>query len=152
MSTIINTEPMEDGQIMVTVEGYPHAQPVFADTLTGQVLQDAVDAWAINQDEVDSLNNGTATQALLDRIAAENVIKQFSPNLVRYRMSQDFARGRIKQLSPYLYAIHSFLEVRNFTQLKQLLEDLITDRDATQGDYNTFRSIILEQGIDIDNY
>lgn len=73
MSIIISTEPMADGQIIVTVEGYPHAQPAFADTLTGQDLQDAVDAWAINQDEVDSLNNGTATQATLDKVEAERL-------------------------------------------------------------------------------
>lgn len=47
---------LEEQEIIVTVEGYPHAQPVFpADTKPGD-LKGLLEAWKINQDEVDAIN------------------------------------------------------------------------------------------------
>jgi hypothetical protein len=55
---IIKIERMELGgdKIVVTVEGYPHAQPVFDAKITAKDLEVALKAWKINQDEVDAIN------------------------------------------------------------------------------------------------
>lgn len=46
---------MED-KIVVTVEGYPHAQPVFDSNITPEELEVALKAWKVNQDAVDAIN------------------------------------------------------------------------------------------------
>ena len=51
----------ETNTIMVTVEGYPHAKPVFDASLTGAELRQALLDWKDNQDAVDEINrNATA--------------------------------------------------------------------------------------------
>ncbi len=49
-------EPGWENKIVVEVEGYPHAQPVFDATLTADELKAALKAWQINQDAVDAIN------------------------------------------------------------------------------------------------
>jgi len=63
----IEKADMGGEKIIVTVSGYPHAQPVFDATLSEQELQEAVDAWAVNQTEIDSINNGTATPEIIEK-------------------------------------------------------------------------------------
>ena len=46
---------MED-KIVVTVEGYSHAQPVFDAKITPEELEVALKAWKVNQDAVDAIN------------------------------------------------------------------------------------------------
>ena len=54
----IRLESMEqdNDSIVVTVEGYPHAQPVFPADTKAEDLPALVKAWAVNQDEVDAIN------------------------------------------------------------------------------------------------
>lgn len=52
---ILKIEPTDLG-LVVTVEGYPHAQPVFpADTKT-EDLKGLLEAWKVKQDAVDAIN------------------------------------------------------------------------------------------------
>lgn len=47
---------MDSDKISVTVEGYPHAQPVFDANIKPEDLEVALKAWKVNQDEVDETN------------------------------------------------------------------------------------------------
>jgi len=53
---------LEEQEIIVTVEGYPHAQPVFPADTKAEDLKGLLEAWKINQDEVDDAN---ATESLM---------------------------------------------------------------------------------------
>jgi len=56
---IMGIEPMEmadDPKVIVTLEEYPHAQPVFPADITPEDLKTQLRAWKVNQDEVDALN------------------------------------------------------------------------------------------------
>jgi hypothetical protein len=53
---IIKIEKWEEDKIIVTLEEYPHAQPVFNANISKSDLETALKAWAINQDEVDAIN------------------------------------------------------------------------------------------------
>ena len=55
-------DTFEEGKIIVTVSGYPHAQPVFDATLTKEELETALIAWQKNQDEVDAINEARKTE------------------------------------------------------------------------------------------
>jgi len=46
-----------ENTIEVTIEGYPHAQPVFPATTTKEDLPDLLRAWKVNQDAVDEINS-----------------------------------------------------------------------------------------------
>jgi hypothetical protein len=46
----------EGDKIVVTLEEYPHAQPVFDAKITPEELEVALKAWKVNQDAVDALN------------------------------------------------------------------------------------------------
>ena len=46
----------EEPKIVVTVEGYPHAQPVFPADTKPEDLKGLLEAWKIKQDEVDVIN------------------------------------------------------------------------------------------------
>jgi hypothetical protein len=55
--TKIDRTQMGDGdKIIVTVSGYPHAQPVFDAKITPEELEVALKAWKVNQDAVDAIN------------------------------------------------------------------------------------------------
>ena len=54
---IIKIETWGTDKIIVTVEGYSHAQPTFDATIKPADLEIALKAWAVNQDEVDAINN-----------------------------------------------------------------------------------------------
>ena len=64
----ITQENIGGEKIVVEVEGYPHAQPVFPADTSEKDLPALVKAWAVNQDEVDAIN----AQAKID---AENVVE-----------------------------------------------------------------------------
>jgi hypothetical protein len=49
---ILKTEPYEENEIILTIEEYPFAQPIFRNDLTEQELAIALQEWAINQDEI----------------------------------------------------------------------------------------------------
>jgi hypothetical protein len=42
--------------IVIKVEGYPHAEPVFPNGLSDEEIQKRLEAWKINQDAVDDEN------------------------------------------------------------------------------------------------
>jgi len=46
----------ENEEIIVEVEGYPHAQPVFPADITEAELKTKLQEWKTNQDEVDEIN------------------------------------------------------------------------------------------------
>ena len=49
-------ESFEEPSIVVTVEGYSHAKPVFLATITEEELKIKLEAWRVNQDAVDAIN------------------------------------------------------------------------------------------------
>ena len=54
--TKIEKVDLNGEKIIVTLEEYPHAQPVFDAKITPEELEVALKAWKVNQDEVDALN------------------------------------------------------------------------------------------------
>ena len=50
-------------KIVVEVEGYPHAQPVFDAKITPEELEVALKAWKVNQDSVDAINEQARLEA-----------------------------------------------------------------------------------------
>jgi aspartyl-tRNA synthetase len=65
-------------KIVVTVEGYPHAQPVFDANIDEKTLKEKLLAWKINQDEVDRIN----AEARAEAIAKTNTPTPINPNLL----------------------------------------------------------------------
>jgi len=84
--TILKVSSSFDG-VNVLLAEYPHAQPVFFPAQIGwdgehydkAKMQAALEAWAARQDRCDRLNSGTATQADLDAIKAEEAALPVSP-------------------------------------------------------------------------
>jgi tRNA nucleotidyltransferase/poly(A) polymerase len=67
-----------DGEkIVVTLEEYPHAQPVFDANITAKDLETALKAWAVNQDAVDEINRQASLQP-----KPEPEVKQELKNLI----------------------------------------------------------------------
>jgi len=54
--TKITNQNIGGEKIVVEVEGYPHAQPVFDANITPKDLEIAIKEWAVRQDEVDAIN------------------------------------------------------------------------------------------------
>ena len=53
---ILKIENWEKDKIIVTIEEYPHAQPVFPIDTKAEDLKGLLEAWKVNQDEVDAIN------------------------------------------------------------------------------------------------
>jgi len=53
---ILNIKPAFDDMIEIEVEGYPHAQPVFPADTKAEDLPALIKAWAVKQNEVDTIN------------------------------------------------------------------------------------------------
>jgi hypothetical protein len=53
---IINIKKFDVEKILVEVEGYPHAQPVFDANITAKDLEIKLKEWKVNQDECDRIN------------------------------------------------------------------------------------------------
>ena len=53
---------LTDLGIQVELEGYPHAQPVFPIETTDKELPALLEAWKINQDEVDLINKNAKNE------------------------------------------------------------------------------------------
>jgi len=136
----------QEEEIIVTVEGYPHAQPVFPSNLTEEELQIKVDAWAVLQSEVDLINNGTATQEVIDK-HKPSPERLFDSEVAVGREAQVFTADRLVALAPFSYTINEFLKWKNFAQLKGFLDVLIAQGVAIQADYDNFAMILAEQNI-----
>jgi hypothetical protein len=54
--TKITNQNIVPEKILVEIEGYPHAQPVFDAKITPEELEVALKAWKVNQDAVDAIN------------------------------------------------------------------------------------------------
>jgi len=143
---ILNTI-QEDNKLIVTVENFPHAQPVFPNNLTEQELQEAVDVWATNQAEIDSINNGTASPEIIEKHKPQPA---FIPEQAIAREAQVFPINRIIALAPFTYTINEMIRYENWTQLKQVISGLIQGGVATAEDYEMFNGILKEQGVDLD--
>jgi len=146
---ILKIEPFNNDKITVTVSGYPHAQPVFDVGMTPEELQIAVDAWAINQSEIDSINAGTASLELIEKHKPKI---PFDPEKVISREAQVFPIARLVALSPFSYTINEFVRHQNWPQLKGFVSALIAGGVATTQDYDNFNLILGEQGIDLDTF
>ena len=68
---ILNIKQFDKEKIVVEVEGYPHAQPVFPDDITEKELKTKLAEWKVNQDEVDLINSQ----------AKEETKEELSPSL-----------------------------------------------------------------------
>jgi len=150
MATIINTQPFNFGDnenIIVNVEGFPHAQPILPANLTQEELQTRVDEWAIIQSEIDSINNGTATQEIIDKHKPKPL---FNPDQAIAREAQVFTIDRIIALAPFTYTINEMIRYENWTQLKHMIGGLIQANVATLSDYTIFNNILKEQNVDLD--
>ena len=134
-------------EIIVEVEGYPHAQPVFDNGLTEEELQTKVDEWAIIQSEIDSINNGTASQEIIDKHKPK---VKFNADTAISREAQVFSIDRIIALAPFTYTINEMIRYENWIQLKQMIQGLISGGMANQDDYNLLNSILKEQNVDLD--
>jgi DNA integrity scanning protein DisA with diadenylate cyclase activity len=55
-------------KIIVEVEGYPHAQPVFDAKITPEELEVALKAWKVNQDAVDALNTSRQAETKVEPV------------------------------------------------------------------------------------
>jgi hypothetical protein len=143
---ILNTI-QEDNKLIVTVENFPHAQPVFPNNLTEQELQEAVDVWATNQAEIDSINNGTASPEIIEKHKPKPI---FNADIAIAREAQVFPVDRIIVLAPFTYTINEMIRYENWTQLKQVISGLIQGGVATAEDYEMFNGILKEQGVDLD--
>jgi len=53
---ILNIKPAFNDMIEIEVEGYPHAQPVFPADTKAEDLPALIKAWAVKQNEVDTIN------------------------------------------------------------------------------------------------
>jgi len=148
MKNILKTQEIYEG-IMVYVEDYPHAQPVFPIDTPPESLQGLVDAWSIIQDEIDTINNGTATQEIIDKHKPKI---PFNAKEAIGKQAKDFTVDRIIALAPFTYTINTMIEFENWIQLKELLNGLMQAGYATNGDYNKLNKILKEQNIDLDNY
>ena len=56
---ILKIETFEEDKIVVTVEGYPHAQPVFLADTKAEDLPALLKVWKVRQDAVDLINAQT---------------------------------------------------------------------------------------------
>ena len=56
ITKIENWNVGQEDKIIVTVEGYPHSQPIFPADTKPEDLPALLKAWAKNQDEVDAIN------------------------------------------------------------------------------------------------
>ena len=52
----ITNQNIGGDKIVVELENYPHAQPVFDAKITPEELEVALKAWKVNQDAVDAIN------------------------------------------------------------------------------------------------
>jgi len=92
----------------------------------------------------------TKTASLKDE--ATIAFNNFQPGLTLGRMAQEYTPERLLALAPYGFAVQSFISYKNFTQLKQFFAGLIQTGAGTADDYNVIKNILLEQGIDLDNF
>jgi hypothetical protein len=150
MATIIKTEesPFGENDIMVTVEGFPNAQPVMSSELSEAELQTAVDAWAVNQAEVDSINDGTATQAIIDKHAPK---VPFDYTTYQKRLDVAMPDDRLIVLMPYHPATMEYIKQENWTRLKVIFQGLMQAGVLLQSDYDVINGVLKEQNVDLNS-
>jgi len=136
-----------NSMLLVVVEGYEHAFPVFPLDTPLENIQQLVDDWSIIQDEIDSINNGTATQEIIDKHTPK---PPFNVDQAIAREAQVFTIDRIIALAPFTYTINELIRYENWIQLKQMIGGLIQNGLATETDYIVFNEILKEQNVDLD--
>ena len=135
--------------LIVRVEGFTLAMPVLPLDTSEEDIQQLVDDWCIIQNEIDSINNGTASQEIIDKHTPKI---PFNADKAIAREAQVFTIDRIIALAPFTYTINELLKYENWTQLKQMIGGLIQMGYATQDDYDGFYSILKEQNVDLDGF
>lgn len=132
----------------VHIEEFPNAQPVFPLDTPDENIPQLVEEWAPWQIEVDEINAGTASEEVKNKHKSKTV----DMHKIKDKQAKEFTTDRIIALSPYIYTINQMIEFYNFTQLKELINGLITAGIATTSDYNKLNTILKEQGVDLDEY
>lgn len=114
---ILKTEEFE-GMLKVWVEGFDHAQPSFPLTITPEELQIAVDAWAVTQAEIDSINNGTATPEIIAKHAPKPPeksagLKSAENSYITFCKSLGFAgKASTEELEAFYYQMKAVNQVQ----------------------------------------
>jgi hypothetical protein len=146
MAQILEITETELG-LIVLVEGFPLATPIFPLDTPEEDIQQLVDSWCIIQNEIDSINNGTASPEIIDKHTPKI---PFNADKAIAREAQVFSMDRIIALAPFTYTINEMIRYENWLQLKQMIGGLIQADVATQDDYDKFNSILKEQNVDLD--
>jgi len=63
----------DENKIIVEVEGYPHAQPVFDAKIKPEELEVKLKAWKIKQDEVDAINLAEQAKAKIEPVISKEL-------------------------------------------------------------------------------
>ena len=134
-------------ELRITVDGYPNSAAILPLDTPEENIQSLVEEWAAIQDEVNSINDGTASQEIIDKYAPKI---PFDADQAIAREAQVFPIDRIIALAPFTYTINEMIRYENWTQLKQMLQGLIQGGMATQDDYVIFNNILKEQNVDLD--
>lgn len=64
---------LEEPSIVVTLEEYPHAQPVFPADTKAEDLPNLLKAWKINQDAVDAENEARKSEVKIEPTISEEL-------------------------------------------------------------------------------
>jgi len=61
----------KEKKIVITLEGYPHAKPVFPADISEEELKTKLAEWKINQDEVDAINANAVAEKVVEKDISE---------------------------------------------------------------------------------
>lgn len=80
----------------------------------------------------------------------------FNSDLAIAEINSNLSVTDLVKLSPYLAMVKSYMDypapLRNFAQMKLVLQQMITDTILTQDQYDMMSAVVLEQGIDLTLY
>lgn len=95
-------------------------------------------------------NNGIVSKSA-EEIAAIDALANFKSEIAVGRMYEVFAAEAVA-LAPYFGAIKDLMAWKNFSGLKLFIEGMVTAQIITQDQANSFKSILSEQNIDLDEF
>lgn len=149
MDTLIGTFNLTENQIanLGTLNVSPFKGGKY-DHDTGNYI--AVSEIEPTQAEKDAL--ASAINALPETLDASVYEARFNVDLMTARLGEEFTGVDAVALAPYLGAIQSYGKARNFVGMKEFINGLVALGNATQAQGVTMKSVVLEQGINLDNY
>lgn len=128
------------------------------DVFKKDVPSDAINPRIIERSELPSAEhrNAWVDDGGSISVSSEKVVKikegNFDIELMTFRLGQEFTGSNAIALAPYLQAFRSLAQAKNFAGMKAFAQGMILDGKGTQQDAAKIREIILEQGINLDNY